>query len=261
MRSEGLRRQVNGARRRWRRLQVPEDSRRTLECVTGGRRILRPILHFVASVLMCSGVLLLLDAGLTLAWQEPVSAFTAGREQAALQHQLDGLDKQVAADKRSLTPLESLIDANGQLKQLARLQRRRDDDGDPVGRLKMPAIGRSYVVVEGTTLGDLRKGPGHSPKTPLPGEGGTVGVAGHRTTYGAPFRTVNKLEKGDQLEMDMPYGKFFYRVDKTQIVKPNALWIVDKRKREMLVLSACHPLYSAARRIVVFSTLVRSEPK
>jgi sortase A len=210
---------------------------------------------------MCSGVLLLLDAGLTLAWQEPVSAFMAGREQAALQDELDGLDKQVEADKRSLAPLDSLIDGKAQMKQLARLQRRRDRKGDPVGRLKMLAIDRSYVVVEGTDLGTLRKGPGHYPKTPLPGEGGTVGVAGHRTTYGAPFRTVNKLKRGDELEMDMPYGRFFYRVDKTQIVKPNAFWIVAKRKREMLVLSACHPLYSAARRIVVFSTLVRSEPK
>src|SRR3954463_10797029 len=97
MRSEGLRRQVNGAKRRWRRLQVPEDSRRTLECVTGGRRILRPILHFVASVLMCSGVLLLLDAGLTLAWQEPVSAFMAGREETAPPHEPDGLDEEGGA--------------------------------------------------------------------------------------------------------------------------------------------------------------------
>jgi sortase A len=210
---------------------------------------------------MCSGLLLLLDAGLTLAWQEPVSAFMAGRDQAALEHELNGLDKQVEADKKKLAPIESLIDPKAQMKQLARLQRRRDDKGDAVGKLKMPAIGRSYVVVEGTDLGTLRKGPGHYPKTPLPGEGGTVGVAGHRTTYGAPFRTVDHLKRGDQLEMDMPYGRFFYRVYKVQIVKPNAFWIVDKRKREELVLSACHPLYSAAKRIVVFSTLVRSEPK
>src|SRR3954451_1530261 len=104
MRSEGLRRQVNGAKRRWRRLQEAEDSRRTLECVTGGRRILRPILHFVASVLMCSGVLLLLDAGLTLKWQEPGSACVGGGKQNALQTRLDGLDKQVEADKKSLAP-------------------------------------------------------------------------------------------------------------------------------------------------------------
>jgi sortase A len=210
---------------------------------------------------MCSGVLLLLDAGLTLAWQEPVSAFMASREQAALNDELKGLDKQVEADKRSLAPIDSLIDPESQLKQLARLQRRRDGKGDPVGRLKMKSLDRSYVVVEGTDLSTLRKGPGHYPKTPLPGEGGTVGVAGHRTTYGAPFRTVDKLKPGDELEMDMPYGRFFYRVDKIQIVKPTATWVTGKRKREMLVLSACHPLYSAARRIIVFSTLVRSEPK
>src|SRR3954468_1796298 len=225
MRSEGLRRQVNGARRRWRRLQVPEDSRRTLECVTGGRRILRPILHFVASVLMCSGVLLLLDAGLTLAWQEPVSAFMAGGGQAALSNDLKGLDKQAVVDKRAVAGER---DSGRRLAKLARIQSRRDHTGDAVGKLKMPKLGRSYVVVEGTDLTTLRKGPGHYPKTPLPGEGGTVGIAGHRTTYGAPFRTVDKLKSGDQLEMDMPYGRFFYRVDKTQIVKPTALWITHR---------------------------------
>ena len=207
---------------------------------------------------MCSGVLLLLDAGLTLAWQEPVSAFMAGREQAALNDKLKGLDKQAEADKLTVADER---DVKRRLAKLAKLQSRRDDKGDPVGRLRMPAIGKSYVVVEGTDLGTLRKGPGHYPDTPLPGEGGTVGVAGHRTTYGAPFRSIDKLKRGDELEMDMPYGRFVDRVDKTQIVKPNATWIVDKRKNEMLVLSACHPLYSAARRIVVFSTLIRSEPK
>ena len=210
---------------------------------------------------MCSGVLLLLDAGLTLAWQEPVSAFMAGREQAALDDELKGLDDQVEADKRSLVSLESLRDARARLKELARLQRRRDDKGDAVGRLRMPSIDRSYVVVEGTDLPTLRKGPGHYPKTPLPGEGGTVGVAGHRTTYGAPFRNIDKLKRGDLMEMDMPYGRFYYRVDRTQIVKPDALWVTNKRKRETLMLSACHPLYSAARRIIVFATLVRSDPK
>lgn len=207
---------------------------------------------------MCSGVLLLLDAGLTLAWQEPVSAFMASREQAALTDELKGLDKQATADKAAVADER---DIKRRMAKLARLQARRDNKGDPIGRLRMPALGRSYVVVEGTDLTTLRKGPGHYPKTPLPGEGGTVGVAGHRTTYGAPFRTIDDLKRGDQLEMDMPYGRFFYRVDRTQIVKPDAIWITDKQKNEMLVLSACHPLYSAARRIVIFATLVRSEPK
>jgi sortase A len=207
---------------------------------------------------MCSGVLLLLDAGLTLAWQEPVSAFMAGREQAALDDELKGLNRQVVADKQVVA---SERDERRRLARLARLQARRDGKGDAVGRLRMPTLDRSYVVVEGTDLTTLRKGPGHYPKTPLPGEGGTVGVAGHRTTYGAPFRTVDKLKRGDEMQMDMPYGRFFYRVDRVQIVNPDATWITDKRKDETLVLSACHPLYSAAKRIVVFATLSRSEPK
>ena len=202
---------------------------------------------------MCSGVLLLADAVLTLTWQEPVSAFMASREQAALDDDLNRLDEQAAADKRSLSEAD--------LGELARIQRRRDDKGDAVGRIRLPTLGRSYVVVEGTDLGTLRKGPGHFPKTPLPGEGGTVGVAGHRTTYGAPFRTVDKLERGDEVVMDMPYGRFTYRVDKVQVVSPDATWVTRKRRRESLVLTACHPLYSAAKRIVAFSTLVRSEPK
>jgi sortase A len=207
---------------------------------------------------MCSGVLLLADAGLTLAWQEPVSAFMAGREQAQLGDELNGLDKLAQNDKKAVA---SEHDVRLRLGKLARIQSRRDHTGDAVGRLRMPKLDRSYVVVEGTDTDSLRKGPGHYPKTPLPGEGGTVGVAGHRTTYGAPFRTVDKLKGGDELVMDMPYGRFTYRVDKVQIVKPDATWITDKRKREMLVLSACHPLYSAAKRIVVFAHLERSQAK
>ena len=207
---------------------------------------------------MCSGALLLLDAGLTLAWQEPISAFMAGREQSRLGDELGDLSKLAESDKRAVAGER---DVHRRLARLARLQARRDGKGDAVGRLRMPKLDRSYVVVEGTDLETLRSGPGHYPKTPLPGEGGTVAVAGHRTTYGAPFRTVDKLRAGDDMVMDMPYGRFTYRVDKVQIVGPDATWITDKRKREMLVLSACHPLYSAAKRIVVFAHLERSEPK
>ena len=207
---------------------------------------------------MCSGVLLLIDAGLTLAWQEPVSAFLASREQAQLNDELEGLRDEAEADQRAVADEG---DVRKRLARLARLQARRTDTAQPQGKLQMPSLGRSYVVVEGTDLGTLRKGPGHYPKTPLPGEGGTVAVAGHRTTYGAPFRTINDLERGDELTMEMPYGRFEYRVERTQIVKPDALWITRKRGYEQLVLSACHPLYSAARRIIVFARLKRADPR
>jgi sortase A len=207
---------------------------------------------------MCSGVLLLVDAGLTLAWQEPVSAFMAGREQSQLRGQLNGLNKLAQSDKQAVGDDR---DVRRRLAKLAALQARRDKRGRAVGRLKLPSLHRSYVVVEGTDTDSLRKGPGHYANTPLPGQGATVGVAGHRTTYGAPFRTIDKLKRGDELVMDMPYGRFTYVVDKTQIVNPDATWITHKRRHEMLVLSACHPLYSAAKRIVAFATLRSSVPK
>ncbi len=117
------------------------------------------------------------------------------------------------------------------------------------------------MVVEGTDAGDLRKGPGHYPGTPLPGQRGTVAIAGHRTTYGAPFRKIDKVRPGDEIVVVMPYGRFTYRVERTRIVPPTAVWVTQRVSYDRLILSACHPLYSAAKRIVVFAKLVRSTPR
>jgi len=117
------------------------------------------------------------------------------------------------------------------------------------------------VVVAGTGSKALRKGPGHYPSTPLPGVRGTVGIAGHRTTYGAPFRKIDKLRQGDEIEVEMPYGRFTYRVERARIVPPTATWVTNKVSYDRLILSACHPLYSAAKRIVVFARLVQSAPR
>ena len=76
-----------------------------------------------------------------------------------------------------------------------------------------PSAGLSAVVVEGNGAGELRRGPGHYPATALPGQRGTVAIAGHRTTYGAPFRHLDDLERGDRIELAMPYGRFTYRVE------------------------------------------------
>jgi sortase A len=87
-----------------------------------------------------------------------------------------------------------------------------------------------------------------------------VAIAGHRTTYLAPFRTVNKLKPGQEIDLQMPYGKFVYQVERVQIVPPTALWVTNRVPgRERLVLSACHPLYSASKRIIVFARLSRAE--
>ena len=115
-------------------------------------------------------------------------------------------------------------------------------------------------MVEGTDTASLRKGPGHYPDTPLPGERGTVAVAGHRTTYLAPFRTIDELQPGDEVIASMPYGRFVYEVERTRIVEPTDLWVKRRVRYNRLILTACHPLYSASQRIVVFARYARREP-
>jgi sortase A len=221
--------------------------------MSGRRHGVRAVLHFIASVLITSGILMLLDAALTVTWQEPVSAFLAQRDQNALGTELDRETKNFKT--QSLVP--SAGPGNrGDLAKAAREWHARLQKGHPIGRISLPTLHRRYVVVQGTDEGSLRKGPGHYPKTSLPGEGGTVAIAGHRTTYLAPFRSVNKLKPGQQIVLEMPYGRFTYSVERTQIVAPTAIWITRRVPgAERLVLSACHPLYSASKRIVVFARL------
>lgn len=192
---------------------------------------MRAVVRFVASVMMVSGALLIADAGATVVWQEPVSAVVAKKEQAEL--------------------------SDAYVRPPQRVIERRPLEGDAIARLKLPALDRSYYVVEGTDTDTLRKGPGHYPDTPLPGERGTVAIAGHRTTYGAPFRTIDKLKRGDPIVVEMPDGTFHYRVERVRIVDDSALWVTDRVGYNRLVLTACHPLYSAAQRVVVFARFVR----
>ena len=192
---------------------------------------MRAVLRFLASVMMVSGALLITDAVVTLLWQEPVSAVVAEREQAALKDAL-------------FDPPERVL-------------RREPLEGDSIARIEIPAIGVSEYVVEGTDTGDLRKGPGHYPDTPLPGERGTSAIAGHRTTYGAPFRNIDDLKRGRVIRVDMPDGRFVYRVERVKIVDDQDLSVLEPVGYKRLMLSACHPLYSAAERIVVFARFVR----
>jgi sortase A len=221
-------------------------------------RVVRTALRQLSTILILAGLLLLVDVGLTLVWQEPVSALYAKYRQDALADDLDKLsDPDLgAAEQKALDrlPLDSERAAF-----LARALKRRTDPGEAIGRIRMPEIDAKNVIVEGTDGGSLRKGPGHYPETPLPGIRGTVAIAGHRTTYGAPFRDLDKLEKGDGITVEMPYGRFVYDVEKSQIVEPTATWVTRRVGYNRLVLTACHPKYSAAQRIVIFARLRRSE--
>jgi sortase A len=216
--------------------------------------LLRRALRALSTVLIVAGLILLADAGLTLVWQEPVSAVYAHFEQGRLDDQLDRLER-VPLAPHEQRALEKIPDPQRRLAFRARALERRLDAGDAMGRIVMPSIGVSEVFVEGTGTGDLRSGPGHYPQTQLPGERGTVAIAGHRTTYGAPFRSIDELDRGDRIELRMPYGSFTYRVERTRIVEPTETSVIDRVDHDRLVLSACHPLYSAAQRIIVFARL------
>ncbi len=129
--------------------------------------------------------------------------------------------------------------------------------GDPVGRVEIPRIGVDDIVVAGVRVADLRKGPGHYPTTPLPGQEGNVAIAGHRTTYGAPFNRVDELAAGDEIIVtDLLGRRFRYLVERVWVVKPSDVSVLAQTPgRAELTLTSCHPKYSARERIIVRAVL------
>jgi sortase A len=223
------------------------------------------------ALLVATGVLAVGDAVATVAWQEPVSAVWAAHEQHGLQGDLARLDAAydtpaaAAAAARATATASAAQDparaAAARIAALAHTLESRTQGGKPLGELRIPRLDAHFVVVQGTGAGSLRRGPGHYYGTALPGEPGTVGIAGHRTTYGAPFRHLDALRRGDPITITMPYGRFTYRVEGTRIVKPQDVSALRAVGRQRLVLTACHPLYSAAQRLVVIARLEQSAPR
>ena len=128
-------------------------------------------------------------------------------------------------------------------------------DGDAVAQLQIPKIGVDEIVVAGVGVDDLKKGPGHYPQTPLPGEAGNAAVAGHRTTYGAPFFDIDNLKPGDDVVATTYAGRFVYKVTGTQIVPPSNVTVLADTPDDRLTLTSCDPKYSAKNRIIVSAVL------
>ncbi len=215
---------------------------------------LRRLIRDISSVLIITGVLLVLDAGVTLIWQEPVTAVIGAVQRAHINKRYLSYHTAplTSLDRHALSSLSATAE---RIAFLARQEQRQVATGDAIGHITIPKIGASYDVVQGTDELSLEKGPGHYPGTAFPGLGQTVGIAGHRTTYLAPFKKINELVPGDRIVLRMPYAQFTYVVQYHKIVVPTALWVVDNVGYERLVLSACNPLYSAAQRIIVFARL------
>jgi sortase A len=232
---------------------------------------MRRLGHILSIALITAGILVIADVGITLAYQEPLSSIYSSIKQSEKASQLKTLEAEFLSPaetkeiKRASEQATRQKDPEALHQDFARLGERlagESKPGDALGRIEAPDMdGLNMVFVEGTDDSSLELGPGHYPETAMPGQGKTIAIAGHRTTYLAPFRHIDSMKQGDEITLKMPYGTFVYAVQKTEIVDPSDVGVIHETGYERLVLSACNPLYSAAERFIVFARLVRSEPR
>lgn len=218
-------------------------------------------LRVAAVVLILAGALALLDAVVTLVWQEPITALYALLQQDHLSGALRKVERAAPTPVERLK-LASLADERSRIAYLAGELERHAGNGSAVGRIVIPRVGASYVVVDGTDTDDLISGPGIYKETRFPGIPGTTAIAGHRTTYLAPFREINFLRPGNHIVLNMPYAHFTYTVTGQRVVSPNDVpAAVSEVGYSRLVLSACTPVFSAAKRLLVYARLTRTVPE
>jgi sortase A len=190
-------------------------------------------------------------------WQDPFTALYTHVQQSRLEHRYE---RRVAAFHPHIVRSEP-ADVPREVAAAALSYDRTLRTGDPVGRLKIGRIGLSMVVVQGTDDATLRKGPGHYEQSAVPGQGHLIYVAGHRTTYLAPFADINDIRIGDYVTFSVPYGTFTYRVRRHYVVPADRLSVLRDHGREVLRLQACHPRFFATHRYIVDAALVAVAPR
>jgi sortase A len=218
---------------------------------------MRKASRIAGSLLIAAGVLTLAWVVVVWRWEDPFTALYTHFKQAQLS---SAYDKRSAAFHPRLKGGD-LASMQRQVATEAREYRRTLQPGDPVGRLRIGRIGLKIVVVQGTDHESLKKGPGHYVGSALPGEGHLVYVAGHRTTYLAPFAAINNIRAGDYIRFELPYGTFTYRATRHYVVADNAVGALEDRGVEVLRLQACHPRFFATHRYLVDAKLVAVSPR
>lgn len=225
----------------------------------------------LGTVLIVGGLLVLAYAAAVLFWRDPVTdlynRYQQNRLESALEHEFEAWDAgrpPVDADAGddsndvAVDPAASKAATSRDARRFVRGL----EQGQAFGRIHIPRIGVEAVVVHGTRWGaDLSRGPGHYERTSVPGLGKTVGIAGHRTTFGAPFRKIDTIEVGDEITLEMPYATFRYRVFQHEIVDEDDWSVIRNRGFDTLMLSACHPLYGSSERWIVYARLASVQPR
>jgi sortase A len=209
---------------------------------------------FLGALAMLLGIALVGDAVITVLWRDPITAVFAQQQQKQLGKKLEKAE-QTPLSSSTLALVKDAHTRAGQFAALAADLRHKTDVGDPLGRIEIGRIHKRFVFVSGSGDKSLKKGPGHYSNTALPGERGTVAIAGHRTTFLAPFRKLDKLRRGDRIWLTVPYGRFRYGVETMQVVSPEHTAVLHPTRNDQLVLTTCTPLFSAKRRIVVVARL------
>ena len=189
-------------------------------------------------------------------WKDPFTTAYTAYEQRRLESNLDRQFESWKPAPEQVVQPGTQKPPRDDLSREAKRYRLTSNAGDAIARLRVPRLGLSLVVVNGTNTSDLRRGPGRHRETFMPGEGELVYVAGHRTTYGAPFSDIDRLEAGDTISVELPYGSVEYRVTRHRIVDDNDLSVLESHNREELVLQACHPRFFADQRYLVYASPV-----
>ncbi len=221
---------------------------------------MRRVVRLFGLLLIVAGVGTLAWVVTVWRWQDPLTALYTHWKQRALASQYERRVR--AFSGRRVAPVRSLAAERTAIAALARRYRRESARGDAVGRLTVPALGLNrIVVVNGTDHDSLKRGPGRDLRTYMPGQGHLVYVAGHRTTYGAPFARINSIRRGDRITFELPYATFEYRVTGHRIVDADDLSVLRSHRREQLILQACHPRFFASHRYLAYAKAVRVAPR
>ncbi len=215
---------------------------------------MRRFFRTLGTLMIVGGLATLAWAVVVWRWEDPVTSLYTAYEQrglsSGLEERFDLYDRR--SEDTSVDPDDVALDA--------RRYRQETEIGDGFGRIEVPRLDLRMVLVYGTESEPLKRGPGLDPRTFFPGQGRLVYVAGHRTTYGAPFSKIDELRNGDLVRIEVPYATFTYTVTGSRIVPADDLSVLRTKGFEQIALQACHPRFFASHRWITYARLTKVEP-